>query len=466
MAAQPAAPANAFAAFDNYLSNVLVIQDVNVRNGLNEQGMDSFARLHLFSDDDVKQVCKVIRRPADGNVGVEVSFMTEKSLRKLAHFARHFHTIQRQLDENEATEERFEALWELKEAEDAEEQVDAEIPKKFTTDEHARQTMEDIDAYLFAKKGKLGAPLAYVVRDNVELPDAADDPGYDDMEYEEQLVQRSRHSGPAFTQDRKSVWTLLYSVFHDTPGWSWISRHSRSKNGRQAYLDLRTHFLGKAHTDRLVSRAEATLQKCFYTGTSRTFTFNKLATRLQSCFNDMESEELTEARKVRYLLRSIERSQLLTAPRAVIIASDVYSNSFKKSIELLSTYIEKHSSMQSDNRNLSAYGQGRGGGRGRGGRSGGRGRGAGGRGRGDGKLQVANRYYTPNEWRQLTPDQQQQVRQLREESNKRKLSMIETPADTRNAQQKTDTSATPSVTGANSNQVGDMMSQRRNNNQK
>jgi len=44
--------------------------------------------------------------------------------------------------------------------------------------------------------------------------------------------------------------------------------------------------------------------------------------------------------------------------------------------------------------------------------------------------------------------------------------MIETPADTRNAQQKTDTSATPSVTGANSNQVGDMMSQRRNNNQK
>jgi len=40
------------------------------------------------------------------------------------------------------------------------------------------------------------------------------------------------------------VWAIIRHITHNGPGWGWgwVSRFSRHENGRDAYVDLKTHY--------------------------------------------------------------------------------------------------------------------------------------------------------------------------------------------------------------------------------
>ena len=447
-------------AFNNYLTGTLNIPAGELREALNAQGFNSFDALRNFSDQDVKDVAEIIRRPGGripnpsytaatpvagvpthiNDPGVRMGFGHIKHLRQLVYFARFYHTIQRPLNTAAATLPRITALWRFKEALE-EESSEISMPEKMTSVENARQTVEDIDSYLSHTRGVDEAPLSYVTREDSELP--VDDPGFDNMGLDEQLIRRSSHTGHTFRADNQAVWALLYRVFHDSPGWNWISAHTRTKDGRAAYLSMKTHYLGESYQDRLRSNAEAVIERSFYDGTSRNFTLEKLFERLNGAFVDLSAagEPVGDTRKIRILLRSIENADHLRAARANLVGNPLLRPTFASAVNYLSQFAAETSnlrsatgrqprqaaSMRTGIRGNNARGAGRGrGGRdsrisGRSGRGGREGRGGRhGRGRGRDNQRITDRYYTEEEWGQLLADQRQEVRRLREDRDRRR----------------------------------------------
>jgi len=449
--------AAALAAINSCLTATLSVPAGPLRDALNDQGFDSFDSLRNFSDQDVKDIAELIRRPGGQipnpafnaaapvagvppfitNPGAQIGFGTVKLLRQFVHFARFFHAIQRPVAAASATLARLTALWQWKQSRDEASDTDPDVPAKMASVDAARRAVEDLDSHLPKKRGTDGAPLACVTRETEALPDAANDPGFDNMGIDEQLIRRSRLTGTVHQADNQEVWTLLHAVFHDTPGWNWISAHSRTRNGRAACRSMKAHHLGELHQERLRSNAEAVLESSFHDGASRNFTLEKLFERLNGAFVDLEAsgEQVVEQRKVRLLLRAIEGAESLRAARACVMGDAALKGDFQGAVNYLSQHAADGTSLRSraagrNPRQVSAVsragrgngnpagrgggrgggqGQGRGRGRGRGG-GGGRGRG-GGRGGGRNNAQVTDRYCTPEEWNNLTPEQRDQVRQ-------------------------------------------------------
>ena len=82
-------------------------------------------------------------------------------------------------------------------------------------------------------------PLAYVIREDVDLP--TEDPGFGLPTFKEEMIRRTRHDTPSFLEDNHSVWTMIRTVTHGGPAWHWVSTHERSMNGRAAYFSLKSH---------------------------------------------------------------------------------------------------------------------------------------------------------------------------------------------------------------------------------
>ena len=497
----------ALAAINGYLDQILGINDPALRDALNIHGIDSFDSLRNFSDQDVKDIAEIVRRPGGrianpahnpanpvagvpaeiNNPGVRLGFGHIKHLRQLVYLAKFYHKVQRNFNAPAASIPRLTSLWRFKEAID-EEDIDIDVPSKMTTVDNARQVVENIDDYLSSKRGVEDAPLAYIVREIVALPDPANDPGFDAMSYDDQLIRRSRHSGNAYHVDNHAVWSLLYRVFHDSPGWNWISAHSRTRDGRAAYLSMKTHYLGESYQDRLRSNAEAVIERSFYDGTSRNFTLEKLFERLNSAFVDLAAagEPVEETRKIRILLRSIENAGHLRAARANLVGDPTLRDTFERAINYLSQFASdttnlrlatgrqprQAAAIESGGRNA-GRGRGRGrGGRGRGGRGGRDGGNNGGRGRGRGRgggrgrgMEVTDRYYTDEEWGQLTAEQRDDVRRRREERDRRRgVAVIRNvESEERNVRQRRDEDSSTINSGSDHNasvRAGTFMSQR------
>lgn len=299
-----------------------------------------------------------------------------------------------------------------------------------------RECLENIDNYLRTKRGRRGSPLAYVVRDHEALPEAnpdplVQDPGYGLPTFQEELIRRTRLTGPDYQQDNDAVWQVLYHVTHDGPGWDWISSFSSSRNGRGAYQALRLHYLGDAYQGRVKASADKVIQSTFYDGQKHNFTFEMYASRLAKAFSDLADagEPVLAERKVRILLLGIRDPRLETA-RGQIMVSPTMSADYDASVNFIAQYSDAVAAVSQNKRRVASMNgggrgpqAGRGAGRGRGGR--GRGGQHGGRGRGGRGNRTNNStdvrgltagYMSPAQWQALSPFQRQHVLNLRSQS--------------------------------------------------
>jgi len=398
--------------------------------------------------------------------------------------------IQREFTANGATLARISELWRFKESIDEEEDDEVKFPDPLKTIENVRQTLEDIDHYLNRKRGVDGVPLAYIVRDSVAIP--AGSPDYGLPTFDAEMLARAPHTGTAFQQDNKMVWAMLRAVFHGGPGWNWISAFARPTNGRSAYIAVKSHYLVDAFQSRIRASADKVLDGTFFDGKARTFTFEKYCERLNNAFTDLEQsgETVDVERKVRILLRGIT-DPTLEAAKNQILATATLRETFESAVNYIAQFADRKSSLDvTRSRNLSSLQvqRGRGGaagrGRGRGGRLG-MGRGGrdnrsnvrlashGGRFQGRGAPGgITDRYYSPDEWSRLSPEDQQRVRDLRAQRDRvRGMSAIAS-FNERNVRARTeqtdvqppaqvDNDATTITSNLSGSGIGDRMSQRR-----
>jgi hypothetical protein len=85
--------------------------------------------------------------------------------------------------------------------------------------------------------------MAYLTIENVDAPDVADDPGYATPSLDEEMIRRASHVGTSYNIDNKALWGIIRQITHGGPGWNWVNTHNRTMNGRQAYLDFRSHYM-------------------------------------------------------------------------------------------------------------------------------------------------------------------------------------------------------------------------------
>jgi len=455
-AANPAA-ADPPTPFTNYLRDTLLFGQ-ELRSAVLDQGITDIDHLYAYSDVGIQQVCKNIRNPGgtipnpratDGNTqpptipdrGVQMGSVYELRLRHLRYYRWHLRRIQRPWDPEEATLDRLEDLWERHELEVAYKDKHPEYPSPMTKVDDSKKVIEDIDEWLDQRLGMCGSPLAYITRDQVELPDDNEDPGYGLPTLHEELIRRTRHVGLPWEQDKTEVWRMIRHVTHGGPGWNWVSRFARSKNGRDAYFSFKKHYLGDTYVQRTVANADRTLETLFFDGKSRNFTFEHFSAKMNKAFDELaeNGEPYSESKKVRKLTTAI-RDPTLKAATAAVLASEDLKTNYTKALNYISVLHDTERNQVPLRRNISSLqggtGRGRGGRGGRGGRSGGRG--GRGRGRGDGGTSAFNpndpgRNYTPREWSSLSADEKAKVRAAREQQRKRKAAALEvTETDTTN----------------------------------
>jgi hypothetical protein len=444
--------AAALAALNNYLDNTIGIHDQATRLSLNGQGLESFDDFLTFTEKEIGEMCTNVRKPGGTianpafdpnnivpgipatipNPGLTLGLGYEKRLKMLRYYIHHLNRIQRTMVPAQATLARLTACYRRKEEEDEDE--DVELPSKMTRIDKVREVLENIDNYLTQKRGGSGLSLAYVVRDDVNLP--AVDPGYGMPTMVDEMISRGPHFGQYYQQDNIDVWQVIRHVTHGGPGWSWVQEFHRTSNGRQAYLAIKTHYLGESYSSRIRSQADNTIENSFYDGKSRSFTFERYCEVLKTAFTDIENtgEAVSETRKVRVLLQGITDPRLITA-KSTVIATPALKDTFDNAINFIAQFQVERSSHEgtrgAQQRNVSALtshnrgGSGRGGGRGgRGaGRSGQRGGGRSTSGRsGAGRTVQSGRssvdstgrpYYSYQDWRAMTTDQQQRIRDQR-----------------------------------------------------
>jgi hypothetical protein len=79
--------------------------------------------------------------------------------------------------------------------------------------------------------------LAYVVINDVTVPAAAaatDDPEDGYLMVEQEMIHRTRHSGPAFINDRSAVCNVMSNICGQHEYWIYIKPAQKAKDGRKA----------------------------------------------------------------------------------------------------------------------------------------------------------------------------------------------------------------------------------------
>lgn len=354
---------------DTYMSETLQITNANLRAAIRNQGILTFADFIGMDEDDIKSITANIRKPGGTlptptarnpnytipNPGISVGHVITRRLDMVRFYVHHCSRIQRlPVITNDMTLDRLQEITlHFKNEKDRDE---PEMPGKIVKVEDVRTNIEDLDSYLHNTFGETFLPLAYLVRDHVELPVV--DPGFGMPSYHAEMVERGDHEGPAYQRDNIKLWYVISHMTHGGFAWNWVSAHERTRNGREAYMALKLHYLGDSYQARIRAAADAVLQKMYYDG-ARSFTFESYITTLQKAFTDLEStgEVVAEERKVRVLLRGITASSMAAAV-ATVTANHHLKASYQIAANYLSETNDTQKSAAAAKRNVSAVASG------------------------------------------------------------------------------------------------------------
>ena len=203
------------------------------------QQMNSLAEFETLKDEEVENLCKVTRRPggtianplAGGqgqpatipDPGVTVSLRAENNLKLACHFLHHRTRVSRAVTATDITTENVRTLRTLKDWE--EDHDDVETPEINSKD--WPRTIESIEEWLRGCLGVTKIPLACVIRDTIDPPDAGDDPDANHASKQDELIARA----PVRTVAADGTVTCNAVCSSDrTKAWEPMSELTRGKD--------------------------------------------------------------------------------------------------------------------------------------------------------------------------------------------------------------------------------------------
>ena len=199
---------------------------------------------------------------------------------------------------------------------------DPETLKPPTKSTHFNEWMETFEEHLREVRGVRKIPLSYVIRPETVPGTIIAFPANHDLPYssnynsfQDELIARATHDHPTFQTDNEAVYHIIMSALNDTMYATSIKRHRSRKNGRGAYLDLVLHHLGTTKWNDLAAASDKRATTLVWNGRSHRYTIDKHINNLRSCHNDLlrcsdhiEYAIPTEPQRVERLIHSIQTS--------------------------------------------------------------------------------------------------------------------------------------------------------------
>ena len=277
-----------------------------------------------------------------------------------------------------------------------------------------------LPTYLSEVIGVNKVPLAYVIRDNVTpihpLPLLIDNvqgvttaKPWSDLHESlmEELIAFLPHTGPGYLADNAQHFNLLTTQLGNTSAMASINR-----DGRAAYKDLVTRYMGSAKWEKTVEQAESVLSSRIWNGKNSRYPLRIHISRHREAFNDFTraAQQITyvppnETSRVRYLLNSIQSSDpTICSGKTTIQADAAKKDNFELAADFLMTIcpLPKH---QGNTHRIAALKQ-------QWGRKG--------KVKIGPKTGVEIRFYKKDEWSKLSREQKNEVRDSRRQELKRK----------------------------------------------
>lgn len=407
-------------------------------NAIIDEGLDNLEDLHELADDDgVKTLCANVRKPA-GSIpqpgwvapnpnpnnlqapriprpGQTIPAMCEQRLALAAYGSKIYNSIGRTMNSNALTRRRLTCFKSHKDMVKNHNEPEAlpEIGKTFTIMKY----LDQLPTHLREMLGVAHVPLAYVIRSTVEVPNplpalVTDKPWSEGKtSIMDELISYFPHEGPAFEADNAQVFNLLAAALSGTSALASITRHQRSRNGREAYLDLVTHNLGSAKWEKTVEAAEQVLSSRIWNGKNSRYPLKVHIARHREAYNDLvrASHQITytppnETSRVRYLLTSIQTSDpTLCSAKTTIQADPAKKEDFETASDFIMTVAPAPKPQQGRSQRIAALRTTR-------------------NKRGKVKIGpktgVEVRFYRRGEWSKLTREEQDEVREIRQEELK------------------------------------------------
>lgn len=378
---------------------------------VDDQGIDSLAELRILKDDEITNLCKIIRRPGGQivnpgpqqqgqipNPGISVSLRAENNTKLARYFITHRDLrISRPCQAGDVTLAAVRDLQTMKD-QDATHVNPEEKPT--VNDKDWPKTFESIEQYFVNKRGELSLPLAYVIREQGDPANAADDPANTYATPVQEMIARAPHvtngnPDPIFILNSGMVLDDLADMFRDTLSWTYMKDFVRTRDGRGAYRALYQHYLGPNMVNNLSAAAETALSNTSYNGEGRRWNFEKYVTSQKKQHQVLEGltrygySGIDPRTKVRYLISGIKTKDL-DAPTTNILGSPTLQVNYDAAVTLYKDYINQstNSGSLAPTRNVSMTTATQ-------------------------RGEPEDRYYSPAEYAALSNDQKEQLRQAR-----------------------------------------------------
>lgn len=397
-----------------------------------QQGLDDLDEFAILTDAEVESLCKVVRHPGGtvpnpqagqppiANPGIAVPQRAENNLKLACYWIRYRQRTSRPYTAAAITLETIRSLRDNKLWE--EEHKDVEAPELNTKD--WPRMIELIEEWLRGCLGVTHIPLAYVIRENEDVPLHTDDPEANYSSKQDELIARApitdEHGAhtPNYLTDRTRVWELLSELTRDQECWSYVRPAQRSRNGRLAFMGLKGHYLGQNNVDNMSTKAERRLETTTYTGEKRNWNFEKYVRMHIDQHAILEGltmhgyAGIDNRSKVRHLLKGITTTTLDTVKTRIMSDATLRSD-FNACVNLFQDFIVQQQGQSGTTRDVTISALGTKGGK-------------------DSSIEpdmtVEDRYYKKQEYFKLTPAQRLGLRMKRskrgtkEPNKKRKAS--------------------------------------------
>ena len=194
-------------------------------------------------------------------------------------------------------------------------------------------------------------PIRYVI-DSTERPHlraqaARSEVASIDLEDETIFTTSIVHFGAAFKADNKLVWNILANSLLDKPAYNHISGYNSSKDGRAAWIALRTFYEGENYLKNLREVAFNKLHNTFYRGETNRFTFEKYVNAHKQAHKMLQDAQFNDgngmdnAMKVQYFRQGIKAEAGIEVALATSRSNSQYED-FDALISFLAAEVEHH----------------------------------------------------------------------------------------------------------------------------
>ena len=343
-----------------------------------EQGLNSLAEVRMLTNDDCSNICKILKRPGGtiqnaagqdiANPGYNVSLVAEKNLKLAVFYLKHKQRCSEDVAFADVTLANVRQLKPLYDLEQGYKQPDDPDPTKIINSRDWTKTFDALDEHLESVLGVNGVPLNYITRqDTAPQQEPAD--GW--TSERAKMIARAPHftldaaGNPtathtnAYQSDNLEVWNILSKLTRNSGDcWTYVKTGQPRKDGRAAFRALYEHYLGANNVEIQANYHENRLRKNTYHGEKRRHNFHKYATEILDSVQSLNNLKeygysgVDDRSSVRYLVDGIKDSSLDSTKNA-ILASPTLRSDFTACVNLFKDFIAQRKTTEQQSLNVS-----------------------------------------------------------------------------------------------------------------